>query len=89
MPQHYRTPVEQIESLCQDLIAHYGDGEDRELRIAAKMLLVTLDQFRQHGGHRWPGLVREYLSIAEHDPEKFESILRANRSEKSENTMLF
>jgi len=83
MLQQNQTPLEQIESLCEELVAHYGSGEDRELRVAAKTLLVALDQFRRHGGYRWSSLVREYLSIAENDPDKWEHILRANRGEKN------
>jgi hypothetical protein len=78
-----QTPVEQIELLCEELATHYGDGNDRDLRIAAKLLLVALERFRQHGGPRWSSLVRDYLSIAEYDPDKFERILESNRSEKS------
>ena len=85
MPQK-QTPLEKIESLCEELVTHYGDGEDREIRVAGKLLLVALAQFRQHGGRGWPSLVREYLSIAENDPEKLDHILRANRSEKMESS---
>lgn len=81
--QQNQTPMEQIESLYRELIAHYGDGSDRELRVAAKMFLVALDKFRQHGGWGWSGLVWEYLNLAENDPEKFARVLAANRSEKS------
>jgi len=83
MPNQNQTPMEKIESLCEELVAHYGDGTERELRVAAKMLLVAVDRFRQHGGRGWSNLAREYLSLAENDPEKFERILLANRSEKS------
>ena len=82
MPQKNQTPVEQIESLCKELTKQYGDGEDRDLRVAAKLLLVALDRFRRHGGPGWPSLVREYLSIAEYETDKFDHILIANRSEK-------
>jgi len=84
LPQK-QTPVERIESLCDELVTHYADGADKELRVAAKMLLVSIDQFRQFGGRGWSSLVREYLTIAENDPEKFERILLANRSEKTVN----
>lgn len=85
MPQHNQTPMERIESLFDELITHYGEGDDRELRVAAKMLMVSIDRFRRHGGHDWPNLVREYTSIALDDEEKFERILRANRHEKIDN----
>ena len=84
MPPKNQTPMEKIESLFEELVKHYGDGDDRELRVAAKMLIVSLDRFRQHGGSNWSVLAREYTSIAVSDPEKFERILRANRSEKAD-----
>lgn len=84
MSPHDQTPMTRIESLFEELVAHYGDGDERELRIAAKMLMVALDRFRRHGGHGWPNLVREYTSIAIDEEERFERILRANRNEKSE-----
>jgi hypothetical protein len=74
----------QIECLFDELVSHYGDGDDRELRVAAKMLMVALDRFQRHGGYQWPNLVREYTSIAINDPEKFERILGVNRSENVE-----
>jgi hypothetical protein len=76
-----QTPLTQIEALFEELVKHYGDGDDRELRVAAKMLMVALDRFRQYGGGGWPNLVREYTSIAMNDPDKFERILIANRNE--------
>ena len=75
------TPMERIESLCEELRTHYQDGEDRELRVAAKTMLVALDQFRRWGGNNWKNLVREYTEMALHDPEKFDRVLLANRSE--------
>ncbi len=77
-----QTPLDRIEQLRDELLAHYGGGKDAELRIAAKLLLVALDQFRQYGDRNWTSLVHEYLQIAERDPVKFESILRSNRSGK-------
>ena len=85
MYQQNQTPMARIESLFEELVAHYGDGDDRELRVAAKMLMVALDRFRQHGGNEWPSLIREYTSIAIDDQERFERILSANRSEKIDN----
>lgn len=84
MTQAELTPMDRIESLSRELVAHYGGGPDPELRVAAKLLLVALDQFRRHGGVRWSDLTREYLAIAENDQDKFERILRANRSEKTD-----
>jgi len=81
MTEQNQTPMVKIEFLFEELVKQYGEGEDRELRVAAKMLMVALGQFRRHGGSDWPDLVREYTSIAVNDQEKFERILRANRSE--------
>ena len=83
MPEPALTPMERIESLSRELLSHYGDGPERELRVAAKLYLVALDQFRRYGGSNWPDLATEYLTIAKRDPEKFERILRANRSDKT------
>jgi hypothetical protein len=73
------TPVEQIEALYQTLVAHYGAGEQRELRAAAKLLLVALAKFRHHGGPDWPQLLDEYVQILKTDPARFERMLESNR----------
>lgn len=88
MYQKNQTPMMQIEYLFEELVAHYGDGDDRELRVAAKMLIVALDRFRRYGGCEWSNLVREYMSIAVNDLEKFERIIHANRNEKIEHGQL-
>jgi hypothetical protein len=74
------TPVERIEALYQELLTHYADGEDREIRAAAKLLLVALDRFRRFGGPNWDSLVDEYLDAARERPEEFEAMLRSNRA---------
>jgi hypothetical protein len=84
MQQQNQTPMTRIELLFEELVAHYGDGDDPELRVAAKMLMVALDRFRRHGGGEWSGLVREYTSIAVNEQERFERILGANRSERDD-----
>ena len=84
MLEHDQTPVEKIESLYESLLEQYGEGDERELRVAAKLLLVSLDRFRQYGGLQWPSLVREYLRIAEYEPDRFEDILRSNRGQKGD-----
>jgi hypothetical protein len=75
------TPLEKVEALYDELVAHYGEGEDREIRAAAKLLLVALAKFKAHGGQRGIALADEYLCLLKQDPEKFERILRGNRSE--------
>jgi hypothetical protein len=36
------TPLEKVESLYDELIDWYGDADKKELRVAAKFLLVFL-----------------------------------------------
>lgn len=65
------TPLEEVEALCQRLVAHYGDGEDREVRAAAKLLRVAFDRMQRHGGPNWPRLVGEFHDTERHEPDKF------------------
>lgn len=74
------TPLEKVEAFYEELITHYGDAEDREIRAAAKLLLVALAKFKEHGGSRGIALVDEYLDLFKHEPEKFERVLLSNRS---------
>jgi hypothetical protein len=57
-------PLRKVEVFYDELLAHYGSGEDREIRAAAKLLLVALDKFRRHGGQNWMSLVNEYITIS-------------------------
>ena len=77
------TPLEKVEALYEELVSHYGDGEDREIRAAAQLLLVALAKFKKHGGLRGAELASEYLDLLKYDPEKLERILQSNRSEFS------
>ena len=82
------TPLEKTEIFFDELVAHYGGGEDREIRAAAKLMLVALAKFKEHCGPRGIDLADEYLNLLKHDPEKFERIMQSNRSHgecKSEN----
>ncbi|WP_295542414.1 hypothetical protein [uncultured Thiohalocapsa sp.] len=83
MPATPQTPTERVEQLFEALTAHYGAGDDRELRAAAKLLLVALDKIRSHGGHNWSGLLDEYVHIVKHDPERFARMLQSNSSRSS------
>jgi hypothetical protein len=74
------TPLERVETLYRDLVQHYHEAEDAELRAAAKLLLVAIDALRRHGGSDWQGLLNEYVQIASQEPERFERMLRANRT---------
>jgi hypothetical protein len=76
------TPLEKAEAVFYELVAHYGAAEDRELRAAAKLLLVALDKFRVHGGPEWSALLDEYVELVKRDPEKLERILHGNRGTK-------
>ncbi|AFJ03375.1 hypothetical protein Q7C_2239 [Methylophaga frappieri] len=75
------TPLEKIEYVFNDLVQWYGDAEKKEVRVAAKLLLVSLEKFSQHAGPDWADLVGEYIDILKKDPEKFQKILEANRGE--------
>ncbi len=77
------TPLEKVEALYEELVAHYGEGEDREIRAAAKLLLVALAKFKEHSGSRGITLAEEYLDLLKHDPDKFDRIMHSNRSEGS------
>ena len=74
------TPLDKVEALFNELVIHYGEGEEREIRAAAKLLLVGLDKFKKYGGPNWPGLLDEYVAMLKHEPEKFERVLQSNRS---------
>jgi len=74
------TPMERVEQLYDDLVTHYGDGDRRELRAAAKILLVALAKFREHGGSEWQALLDEYVDALKHDPARFERMLESNRA---------
>ncbi|MGD9298318.1 hypothetical protein [Thiohalocapsa sp.] len=83
MPAKQPSPTERVEQLFEELTAHYGDGDDRELRAAAKLLLVALDKLRAHGGRDWARLLDEYVDIVKHDPERFTRMLQSNSSTSS------
>ncbi len=74
------TPLEKTEAFFDELVAHYGEGEEREIRAAAKLMLVALAKFKEHGGPTSIDLADEYLNLLKYDPEKFERILQSNRS---------
>jgi hypothetical protein len=80
MPQNHQPPVERVEALYAELVAHYGDGDKRELRAAAKILLVALSKFREHGGPQWAELLDEYVQILKQDPRRFQRMLESNRA---------
>lgn len=78
------TPLEKIELLYNELFEWYGDADKKEQRIAAKLLLVSLDKFAAFEGDNWHDLVMEYIDILKTDPERFQSIITSNRGELKE-----
>lgn len=77
------TPLERVEDLFRGLVAHYHEAQDAEVRAAAKLLLVAIAELKRHGGAGWAAIVYDYMAIAERDPERFDRILRGNRSDDS------
>lgn len=75
------TPLERVEFLYAELLNWYGDAEEKELRAAAKLLIVALDKFATYGGHGWQHLALEYFEILKQDPERFQKIIDSNRGE--------
>ena len=75
------TPLERVEALYAELVAWYGDGSDREIRAASKLLMVALLKLQENGGFGWQKLVEDYLIMMRSDPERFRRILDANRGE--------
>ena len=79
------TPLEKTEAFFDELVTHYGEGEDREIRAASKLMLVALAKFKEHGSPRGIELADEYLNLIKYDPEKFERIMQSNRSHSDDN----
>jgi len=79
------TPLRKTEAFFDELVAHYGEGEDREIRAAAKLMLVALAKFKEHGNPSGIELADEYLNLIKYDPEKFERIMQSNRSHSVDN----
>ena len=73
------SPLEKTEALYAELVSDYADGEKREIRAAAKLLMVALDKIHEFGGHGWEGMVTEYLYILKNDPERFARMMDSNR----------
>jgi hypothetical protein len=73
------TPIERVEALYKELVAHYHGAQDAEVRAAAKLLLVAIAELKRHGGAGFAGIVHEYTAVAEGDPERFDRILQASR----------
>ena len=72
-------PLQRVDRFYDELVSHYGDVQDREIRAASKLLLVALEKFRRHGGPGWKKLVDEYLALMDKDPDKFDRIIMCQR----------
>lgn len=78
------TPLEKTEALYRELVGGYGNGADPEIRAAAKLLMVALLKFKEHGGPGWPGLVDEYLMMLKQEPERYQRMLESNRGREKQ-----
>ncbi len=78
------TPLEKVEGLYDELVDWYGEGANREIRAASKLLMVALLKLKEHGGFGWQELVEEYLLMLRNNPERYQSMLDANRGERKE-----
>ena len=79
---HTASPIERVESLYLDLVAHYADGEQRETRAAAKLLIIALARLAEHRPDDWERIVGEYAEIVRDQPRELERILDGGRSRK-------
>lgn len=70
------SPTERVDALYLDLCKHYEGGEDKEVRAAAKLLLVALARLREHGGSHWDVTLDAYVKIAKSHPDKLAGILQ-------------
>jgi hypothetical protein len=76
------TPLEKAESLYEELVAWYENGDDKEIRAATKLLMVALNKLHEHGGRDWEALVRSYVDILANDPAHFRRLLDSQRGER-------
>lgn len=74
------SPTERVDALYLDLCRHYEGGADKELRAAAKLLLVALARLREHGGDNWDVTLDAYVKIAKNRPDKLAAILQQGNS---------
>ena len=77
------SPIERVEQLYLDLVAHYAGGERREARAAVKLLTVALARLAEHCPDEWEKLVDDYVEIVRDRPGELERILDGGRSRKS------
>jgi hypothetical protein len=77
-----KTPLEKVEDLYEELVNCYGEGNDREIRAASKLLMIALLKLKEHGGFGWQGLVEDHLLMLKNDPGRYLRMLDANRGER-------
>jgi len=76
------TPLEKVEDLYEELVDWYGEGTDREIRAASKLLMIALLKLEEHGRFGWQGLVQDHLLMLKNDPVRYRRIVDANRGER-------
>ena len=76
------SPTERADALYLDLCRHYEGGSDKEVRAAAKLLLVALARLREHGGVNWDVTLDAYVKIAKNRPDKLAAILQQGNSSR-------
>ncbi|ASJ70966.1 hypothetical protein [Granulosicoccus antarcticus] len=76
------SPTERADALYLDLCKHYEGGSDKEVRAAAKLLLVALARLREHGGAHWDVTLDAYVKIAKSRPDKLAAILQQGNSSR-------
>ena len=77
------SPIERVEALYLDLVAHYGRGEERERRAATKLLSVALARLAENDPDGWLRTVEEFVTMARVEPERFARVLEGGRRRKS------
>jgi hypothetical protein len=76
-----KTPLEKVEMLYEELVDWYGEGTDREVRAASKLLMIALLKLKEHDADGWQGLIEEYIHMLKDNPERYQRVLEANKGE--------
>lgn len=77
-----QSPTERVDALYLDLCRHYEGDKNKEVRAAAKLLLVALVRLREHGGENWDLTLDAYVDIAKRRPDKLARILHGTSGRK-------
>lgn len=72
-------PLQKVDQLYEELVSHYDQAQDAEIRAASKLLIVALEKIQRFGGPDWEHLVTEYLTLIKENPQKFERIVKCQR----------